>query len=129
MPGSGSEKRRLTGKVLVRMTAEQQAAVERCALAEQMTRATWLRRLIADALEIDPGPVVIRAQAPELVLEVANLREVVAELGGALVQAAVAARKDNRAAEHAEIEALIPSIKSAALELDKLKEKLWPRAR
>ena len=129
MPGSGSEKRRLTGQVLVRMTAEQQAAVERYALAEQMTRATWLRRLIADALEIDPGPVVIRAQAPELVLEVANLREVVAELGGALVQAAVAARKDSRAAEHAEIEALIPSIKSAALELDKLKEKLWPRAR
>ena len=129
MPSSGSEKRRLTGEVLVRMTAEQQAAVERCALAARMTRATWLRRLIADALEIDPGPVVIRAQAPELVLEVANLREVVAELGGALVQAAVAARKDGRAAEHAEIEALIPSIKSAALELDKLKEKLWPRAR
>jgi hypothetical protein len=64
-----------------------------------------------------------------LVLELAHLREVVAELGGALVHAAVAARKDGRAVEHEEIEALIPSIKSAALELDKLKEKLWPRAR
>jgi transposase-like protein len=129
MPGSGSEKRQITGKVLVRVTAEQQAAVARHALAEQVTMATWLRQLIADALDVDPGPVVIRAQAPELVLEVAHLREVVAELSGALVQAAVAARKDGRAVEHAEIEALIPRIKSAALELDKVKEKLWPRAR
>ena len=93
MPNSGSEKRRLNGQVLVRMTTEQQVAVARHALAEQVTRATWLRQLIADALEIDPGPVVIRAQAPELVLEVAYLREVVAELGGALVQAAVAPAK------------------------------------
>ena len=113
----------------MRLTAEQYAAVVRHALVGQVSKATWLRRLIADALEIDPGPVVIRAQAPELVLEVAHLREVVAELGGAMVQAAVAARKDGRAVERAEIEALIPSIKAAALELDKVKEKLWPRVR
>ncbi|MGP8025417.1 MAG: hypothetical protein ACLPJJ_01675 [Acidocella sp.] len=129
MPRSGSEKRKLTGQVLVRLTAEQQAAVATYAVAEQVSAATWLRRLIADALGISPGPVTTRGQAPELVLEVAHLREVVAELCGALVQAAVASRKDGRPAEHAAIEALIPSIKSAVLELDKLKEKLWPRAR
>ena len=129
MARRGSEKRQLIGQVLVRLTAEQQAAVVRHALAKQVTAATWLRRLIADALGISPGPLTMRAQAPELVLEVVHLREVVAELGGALVQAAVAARKDGRVAEHEEIEALIPCIKSAALELDKIKEKLWPRAR
>lgn len=129
MPRSGSKKRHFTGQVLVRLTAEQQAAVASYALAEQVSAATWVRRLIADVLGISPGPVTIRAQAPELVLELAYLREVVAELGGALVQAAVAAGKDERAVEHREIEALIPRIKSAALELDKLKEKLWPRAR
>lgn len=98
-------------------------------MADQVSAATWLRHLIADALGISPGPVTTRAQTPELVLEVAYLREVVAELGGSLVQAAVAARKDGRVAEHEEIEALIPCIKSAVLELDKIKEKLWPRAR
>jgi hypothetical protein len=129
MASHGSEKRKLTGEVLVRLTAEQQAAVASYAVAEQVTAATWLRRLIADAIGVEPGPVTSRAIPPQGILEIAHLREVVAELGGALVQAAVAARKDGRAAEHAEIEALIPSIKSAALELDKLKEKLWPRAR
>ncbi|WP_298283580.1 hypothetical protein [Acidocella sp.] len=121
--------RQLTGQVLVRLTAEQQAAVATYAVAEQVTMATWIRRLVADAIGVEPGPVTWRAIPPQGVLEIAHLREVVAELGGALVQAAVAARKDGRAAEHEEIEMLIPRIKSSALELDRLKEKLWPRAR
>ncbi|MDE8346704.1 MAG: hypothetical protein POH28_11115 [Acidocella sp.] len=110
------------------MTHEQQAAVLRYASADQVSAATWLRHLIADALNISRGPVTTWAHPPELVLEVSFLREVVAELGGALVQAVVVARKDGRVVEHEEIEALIPRIKSAALALDKIKEKLWPRA-
>jgi hypothetical protein len=125
MPGRGSENRQLPEEVLVRLTVEQFTAVVGHALAEQISKSTWVRRLIADALEIDPGPVVIRAQAPELVLEVAHLREVVAELGGALVKAAIAAREDGRPVEHAAIEALIPDIKATVLDLDRLKEKLW----
>ena len=125
----GTEKRRLNHQVLVRLTDDQQRDVAIRARAAQLTLASWLRVTIADAIAVDPGPRTTRAIAPELVLEVAHLREVVAELGGAMVQATVAARKDGRAVEHAEIEALIPSIKAAALELDKVKEKLWPRAR
>jgi transposase-like protein len=121
--------RRLPAQVLVRLTYDQHAAVAAHAQAAQVSIATWLRLMIADAIGVELGPVTNRAIAPQVILEIAHLREVVAELGGALVQAAVAARKDGRTVEHAEIEALIPSIKSAALEFDKLKEKLWPRAR
>jgi hypothetical protein len=128
MARRGSEKRRKPAQVLVRLTNEQWAAVAAHVEAAQVTTATWLRRIIVDAIGVEPGPVTTRAIAPQVILEIAQLREVVAELGGALVQAAVAARKDGRTAEHAEIEALIPSIKFAALEFDKLKEKLWPRA-
>ncbi|OYV26118.1 MAG: hypothetical protein B7X08_03065 [Acidocella sp. 20-63-7] len=114
---------------MVRLTPEQQSAVLSYAVADQISAATWLRHLIADELGVSSGPVTTWAHPPELVLEVAYLREVVAELGGAMVQAAVVTRRDGRAVEHEEIEALIPRIKSAALELDRIKEKLWPRAR
>ena len=111
----GTEKRRLAGQVLVRLTAEQQAAVERYALADQVSAATWVRCIIADAIDVDPGPVMTRAVPPHGILEIAHLREVVAELGGALVQAAIAARQDGRPAEHEAIEGLIPCIKAAVL--------------
>lgn len=62
---------------------------------------------------------------PQDILEIAHLREVVADLGGALVKAAIAPREDGRPAEHAAIEALIPGIKAAVRDLDRLKEKLW----
>ncbi len=125
MARRGSEKRKLTGAVLVRLTAEQQAAVASYAVAEQVSTATWLRLLIADAIGVEPGPVTSRAIPPHGILEIAHLRAVVAELGGALVQAAIAARQDGRPAEHAAIEALIPGIKAAVRDLDRLKEKLW----
>ena len=129
MARRGSEKRRLPAQVLVRLTSEQGAIVAALSQAAQVTTATWLRRIIADAIGAEPGPVMRRSTPPQGILEIAHLREVVAELGGALVKAAITAREDGRPVEHAEIEALIPRIKSAALELDKLKEKLWPRAR
>jgi hypothetical protein len=99
--------------------------VERYALADQVSAATLVRRIIAYAIDVDPGPVVTRAIPPAAILEIAHLREVVAELGGALVQAAIAARQDGRPAEHEEIEGLIPCIKAAVCDLDRLKAKLW----
>lgn len=128
MSRRGTETRQLTGQVLVRLTAEQHAAVASAAEGHQVSIATWVRWLIAEALDVDPGPVTTRAVPPEIVLELAHLREVVAELGGALVQSSIAAREDGRPVEHDEIEALIPRIKAAAEELLRLKEVLWRAA-
>lgn len=129
MSRRGTENRKLPGQVLVRLTAEQHAAVASVAAGHQVSIATWVRWMIADALEIDPGPVTTRAVPPDIVLELARLHEVVAELGGALVQSSIAAREDGRPAEHDEIEALLPFIKAAADDLLLLKEALWRAVR
>jgi hypothetical protein len=117
--------RRLAAQVLVRLTREQHMAVVAQAQAAQVSLASWIRRVIADAIGVEPGPVTTRAMPPHVILEIAHLREVVAELGGALVKAAITARQDGRPAEHAAIEALIPGVKAAVRNLDKLKETLW----
>jgi hypothetical protein len=128
MSRRGSEKRRLTGQVLVRLTEAQQHAVAAHARTAQVTGASWLRLLIADAVSVDPGPRTTRATPPELILEIAKLREVLAEIGGALVQAAIACRQDGRPVEYDKIERLIPSVKAAVLDVDKVKVQLWPPA-
>lgn len=91
--------------------------------------AMLVRRLIANAMNVHAGPATSRAQPPEIILEIARLREVVAELGGSMIQAAVAAGKDGRIVEHERIEELLPPIKSIVAELDVVKGKLWPRGR
>ena len=128
MARRGTETRRLPGQVLVRLTAEQQDAITTAARSCDVSVATFVRGLIATALKVDRGPTVQHGAPPELVLEIARLREVVAELGGAMVQASIAAREDNRPAEHDRIEALLPDIKNAAAELLALKNALWQSA-
>jgi hypothetical protein len=125
---SGTEKRRLPGQVLVRLTAEQQAAVATAADSYNVSAATFVREIIAVALKIDAGPIVKRTVPPEIVLDIARLREVVAELGGAMVQASIAAREDGRPVEHETIESLLPDIKKIADELLALKDALWRAA-
>ena len=49
MARRGTEMRRLPAQVLVRLTSEQQAAVAAHAQAAQVSAATWIRRVIADA--------------------------------------------------------------------------------
>jgi hypothetical protein len=107
------------------LSAEQKAAVAARADEVQVSIATLIRFIIADVIGLTPGPVVRRALPPSDVLAIAHVRELVAELGGALVQAAVAARKDGRPVQHSDIEALIPQIKAAVYDLDALKEKSW----
>lgn len=128
MARRGTETRKLTHSALVRMTAEQHQAVLAAAEAHQISVATWMRHLIAAGCKVDPGPVSIRAVPPPVILEITRLREVVAELGGAMVQASIAAREDGYDVEHAMIEALLPHIKDAAASLLNLKAALWPAA-
>jgi hypothetical protein len=128
MSRRGTETRKLTHSALVRMTAAQHRAVLAAAEAYQISVATWMRHLIAAGCKVDPGPVTIRAIPPPVILEITRLREVVAELGGVMVQASIAARQDGRDVEHDKIEALLPAIKDAAASLLTLKTALWPGA-
>jgi hypothetical protein len=125
MKGRGTEMRKLNNQVLVRLTDDQRQEVAIHARAAQLTLASWLRLLIADAVAVDPGPTT-RATAPELILEIAKLREVLAEISGALVQAAIGCRQEGRPVEHEEIERLIPVVKAAVRNVDDLKVQLWP---
>ena len=59
--------------------------------------------------------------APAHVIEIARLREHAAELCGALVRAAIRAREDDRPEANAEIDALLPRVRAAVRDLDRLK--------
>jgi hypothetical protein len=132
---SGSEKRRMEMAVTVRMPEDLAVHCRDVAERAKLSVASWLRALAVEAttnIEVHRRPSKPRPQLPPappgIILELAGLREVVAELGGALVQSAIAAREGGRLADHAEIEAVIPKVKRAVVDLDRLKEKLWPPA-
>ena len=129
MPGQrGSERRRMEEQVLVRLSAGMAAIVQRGAKDTGLSKATWVRMQLAEQLGGDPEDVVpVRAQraprppAAAHVVELAGLREVVAELAGALVQATIRSREGGRLDTHAAIEQVIPGVRKAVRDLDGLK--------
>ena len=130
MPGQrGTEKRRLTAPpVLVRLDIELASRIAAAAGAQDLTSAAWLRALAVSATDADPACAVpIRASrrppppAPDVVVKLAELRHVVAELGGLLKLAVGSTRDAGRVQDHAAIEALIPRIKAAVDALDNAK--------
>ena len=130
----GTEKRAMEGQVYARVPAATAFRVATLAAADGVTGATWARRVLVAAAGSDPGdavPVPARSAprplAPAHVLEIARLRENVAELAGAMVKAAVLARTDGAPVLHAEIEALIPGVKAAVRHLDALKRATMAR--
>ena len=125
---SKSANRVLDGQVLVRLPASVAARIAALAEAEGITGASWSRHHLVAAAAADPSDAVrLRARAipgtvtPGSILEMARLREVVAELSGSMKIAAVDTRLQGHPILHAEIEALIPGIKGAVLDLDNLK--------
>lgn len=124
MSRRGTEKRRLAGQVLVRLTREQHALVAAHAEVDGVTVATLVRGMIAKALEIDPGPRTVRAP-PEIILEIAHLRQVVVGLAAALLQADNSANDDGQTAERISFQDLISDVKAVVQEIDLLKKKLW----
>ena len=130
MPGQrGTERRRLSGQVVVRLAPATAARVAARATAAGLTQAAWIRHQLVGLLGTDPVEVVPerarrapRAPAPAHVLEVARLREVVAELSGALVQAAIRSREGGHLDTHAIIEATLPDVRRVVRELDALKQ-------
>lgn len=132
MPGArGTERRRLSGQVLVRLPSGTAAAVVTRAAAAGLTEAAWIRCQLVDLLGADPADAVLvaarrppRPPAPAHVLEVARLREAVAEMTGALVQAAIRSREGDRLDTHAAIEAVLPDVRRAVREFDAVKRVL-----
>ena len=132
MPGQrGSERRKTVAQVLVRLPAELDDALATAAAAAGLTPPAYVRSLIARDIGADPAdalPTPKRKGRARLaaadVLAVNDLREVVAELGGAMTAAAIDTREQGLPVLHAEIEALIPGIKAAARDLIALKQAL-----
>jgi hypothetical protein len=130
MPGQrGSEKRKLIAlPILVRLDQELANVISAAANAQDLTPASWLRLLAVQATGADQAciaPARSSLQPPPAssaaVIELAELRHVTAELGGALVQAAIVSREAGHVANHIAIEALLPRIKAAADAMDKAK--------
>ena len=124
MPGRGTETRRMPRSAYVRLGDGLAGRVRAAAEADGITDAAWLRRLAAVAVDADPTearPVRRKRPVPpppaEHVRAMVALQEVVAELGGSLVKAAVRTREAGHAALHDEIEMLIPGIKKASADL------------
>ena len=118
----------MAGQILVRLPAGTAATVHRRAEAARLTAAAWVRSQLVDRLGTEPEDAVPvqarrapRPPAPAHVLEIAKLREAVAKLTGVLVQAAIRSREGEWLDLHAEIEATLPSVRAAVLDIDALK--------
>ena len=130
MPGQrGTERRRLSGHVVIRLAPGTAALVAARAVAAGLTQAAWVRGQLVGLLGADPVDAVPerarrapRPPAPAHVLELARLRESVAELAGVLVQAAIRSREGERLDTHAVIEAALPDVRRAVRDLDALKQ-------
>ena len=104
--------------VLVRLPSDLGDRLTQRAERAGLTQASMARRLIADGLEdviLDIRPMKRRRKpkpAPTVdVVAVAGLREVLGEVGGALVQAAVRSREAGHLTTHLAIEEILPRVK------------------
>jgi hypothetical protein len=127
---SKSENRALSAEVHIRLSPELARVLRVDAENLNLSDASMVRHVLARHYrDIDLDDITntkrYRKQnpnpSPEMV-KVAQLREVVAELGGTLRQIAGLSRKDGQHANHAEIETFLPRIKQTLDFLDGLKE-------
>ena len=128
---STSTRRALPDQALVRLPSGVAGRIASLAAAEGVTGAAWSRRVLVAAAGADPADAVPvparrapRPPAPAHVIEIARLRESVAELAGAMVRAAVLARTDAATVLHAEIEQALPGVRTAVRALDRLKRSM-----
>lgn len=129
MPGQrGTEKRALPGQVLVRLTVEADAAVDAHAAAAGLTRAAWARDVIANAaaLPVDdrrPVRAHVRQVAPaEDVAAIGRLSAWLNRCNGALMVLSQDVRE--RGADNSELERILSSQDSAAVELARIVARL-----
>ena len=128
MPGQpGTEKRLLSGQILVRLPAGTAAAVRSAAAAAGLTDAAWVRGQLVATLGTDPADAVpVRALPPRRpgptadVVAVARLREAVGEAVGTLRQVAGLDRARG-GARLADLDGGIDGLLAAAADLDAAK--------
>ena len=136
MPGArGTERRRLSGQVLVRLPSGMAAAVTVRAATDGLTEAAWVRRQLVDFLGVgqaDAVPVAARRPPRPVptadIIEVARLREAVGEAVGTLRQVAGLDRSRN-GARLGEIDAALDRLLAAAADLDAMKRRLLREVR
>jgi hypothetical protein len=127
---SKSENRKLSEEVHLRISIPLARALRSDAENMDLSDASMVRHLLTrhyKDIEFDDAITTKRYRkqnpTPSIdVIEIARLREVVAELGGTLRQIAGLSRKDGQYANHAEIENILPRIKQTIEFLDDLKE-------
>ncbi|MFT8679106.1 hypothetical protein [Gluconacetobacter sp.] len=123
-----SEKRKLNHSLLVRLDDDLYDRITEQARQQDVTANSLVRRTMADTLSYPlPPKQSVKAFAPpkpEYIKELYRLRESTAELCGALVQYAIRTRQEGHAMAHAEAETLIPDVRDAVRNLDRLRKKL-----
>ncbi len=123
-----SEKRKLNHCLLVRLDDDLYGRITEQARRQDVTANSLVRRTMADTLSYPlPPKQTVKAFAPpkpEYIKELYRLRESTAELCGALVQYAIKSRQEGHAMAHAEAETLIPDVRDAVRNLDRLRKKL-----
>ena len=128
MGQSGSARRVLEEAVLVRLSRATAAAVGAAAEAAGLSRAAWLRRLAVEAAGLPPGEA--RPSRPAATLARADLAAVARLIGavgkatGATIQLARQLREGGAAGLHAEAEAMLGELRTAAAQLRRLSDRL-----
>ena len=125
MSTSGSETRRLTSALFVRLDPKLRAFVDTAAASASTNGATWVRDLIADrqgnAAHAQQRPAIRRRPSsprpPDDIAELSRLAADVARLNGAVVQLAKALRLTGSAVEHAELECVLADLRAAQRQL------------
>jgi hypothetical protein len=125
MSTSGSETRRLTSALFVRLDPALRAFVDAAAASTSTNGATWIRDLITDRQGNDaraqPRPAMRRrpssTRSPDDIAALARLAAYVARLNGAVVQLAKSVRLTGSAVEHAELECVLADLRAAQRQL------------
>lgn len=123
-----SEKRKLNHSLLVRFDDDLYDRIREQSRQQDVTANSLVRRTMAETLSYPlPSKQSVKAFAPpkpEYIKELYRLRESTAELCGALVQYAIKSRQEGHVMAHAEAESLIPDVREAVRNLDRLRKKL-----
>lgn len=123
-----SEKRKLNHSLLVRFDDDLYGRIREQSRQQDVTANSLVRRTMAETLSYPlPPKQSVKAFAPpkpEYIKELYRLRESTAELCGALVQYAIKSRQEGHVMAHAEAESLIPDVRDAMRNLDRLRKKL-----
>lgn len=123
-----SEKRKLNHSLLVRFDDDLYDRIREQSRQQDVTANSLVRRTMAETLSYPlPPKQSVKAFAPpkpEYIKELYRLRESTAELCGALVQYAIKSRQEGHVMAHAEAESLIPDVREAVRNLDRLRKKL-----